>query len=55
MQKDYRSMSIAECLGDREARSAFAMATGFSLDTTDDAIEKNARRARWARRKGARA
>lgn len=66
MLKDYRSMSIAETLGDRGARAqvgladvmdaegAFAMATGFSLDHTEDAIEKAARRARWARRRGTR-
>lgn len=52
-------MSIAEALADREARNAFALATGFSLDHVDHvedvgaAIEKSSRRARWNRRRGA--
>lgn len=46
---NYRNMSIGECLADRDARNAFALATGYPLVDMD--TEKSARRARYERRK----
>lgn len=49
----FRRASIAETLADRDARQAFALATGMSLDFDFDRDgEKAARRARYQRKRG---